>query len=155
MDPKKPLLSGTAALIVGLIGIIAAAVSPIIPAPWGALVGILGFLAAVLAGNAAVPPTVTAGKPILQGALLALAGSLEAVLHQFYALIPAGWPQSLAMGLAALLAWLTGKALPALGSPPPAALAAAEAAGGQAVGEVAGMSKAEVVNALAKGPPVP
>lgn len=154
MDLKKAPLSGTAALIVGTVCGLATAASAFIPQPWGGLVTILGFIGCVLAGSAATPPMITAGKPVLQGTFLAIAGSLEGVLHQFYSLIPAGWPQSLALGVAALLAWLTGHALPALGSPSPAALVVAQEAGAAAVAQVAGLSKAEVVTALENAPPL-
>lgn len=154
MDTTKPLLSGTAALIIGTICGLATAASAFIPSPWGTLVAIIGFIGCVLAGTSAKPPSVTAGKPVLQGALLTIAGSLEGVLHQFYAMIPPGWPQSLALGLAAILAWLTGHALPALGSPSPAALVVAQEAGAAAVAQVTGLSKAEVVVALENAPPL-
>jgi NaMN:DMB phosphoribosyltransferase len=123
MDTSKPLLSGLAATILGTVGTLAAAVSPVVPAPWGALVGIVGFLLAALAGLAVAAPKVTEGRPILQGVALAAAAMVLSALERFYDVIPVGWPQSVALASAALLAVLTGKALPALGSRlPPAAL---------------------------------
>lgn len=116
MDTSKPLLSGTAALIVGTIGGIALAASAFVPAPWGTLVGLLGFIACVVAGTAAPTPKVVEGKPILQGGALTAAIGVGEVLHQFYGSLPAGWPQGLALGGAGLLAWLTGRALPPLGA---------------------------------------
>lgn len=117
MDTSKPLLSGLAATIVGTLGTLAAAASPVVPAPWGALVGIVGFLAAALAGLSVAAPKVTEGRPLLQGVALTIATGALSLLVQFYSVIPAGWPQSVALGVAALLAWLTGRALPALGTP--------------------------------------
>lgn len=129
MDTTKPLLTGKAAFIVGTIGGLAAAAGALIPAPWGTLVMVLGFTACVVAGVAAPPPKVTEGKPILQGAALTAAVGLVEPLHMLYGMLPAGWPQGLGMGVLGLLAWLTGRALPALSSKPvPAANVEAKAA---------------------------
>lgn len=117
MDTTKPLLSGLAATIVGTIGTLLAAASPVLPAPWATVAGIVGFLMAALAGLSVAAPKVTEGKPVLQGVALTIATGALSMLVQFYAAIPVGWPQSIALGLAALLAWLTGAALPALGTP--------------------------------------
>jgi hypothetical protein len=119
MDTTKPLLSGLAATILGTVGTLAAAVSPVVPAPWGALVGIVGFLLAALAGLTVAAPKVTEGRPVLQGVALTVATGALSVLVQFYPVVPAGWPQSVALGVGALLAWLTGHALPALGATSP------------------------------------
>lgn len=153
MDTTKPLLSGTVATILGTVGTLAAGASALIPAPWGALVAVVGFLLAALAGLAVAPPAITEGKPVLQGAALAVATTLLGLLTQFYAMVPVGWPQSIALAVAALLAWLTGKALPKLGTPSPAQLAAATQAGDAAAGAV--VTKADAVAALEKGPPAP
>jgi hypothetical protein len=112
MDTSKPLVSGTAAVVVGTIGGVAAAVSPMIPAPWGTLVMVLGFVAAVVAGVAAPLPKFAAGKPLLQGGALTVAVGAAGLVEQFYTALPPGWPQSLALGAGALLAWLTGRAAP-------------------------------------------
>lgn len=112
MDTSKPLLSGTAALVVGTIGGVAAAASAFIPAPWGTLVMVLGFVACVVAGVAAPLPKFAAGKPLLQGGALTVALGAAGLVEQFYTALPAGWPQSLALGAGALLAWLTGRAAP-------------------------------------------
>lgn len=151
IDTTKPLLSGTAALIVGTIGTIAAGASIMVPAPWGTLVAVLGFLAAAIAGLSAPAPKVTEGRPVLQGAALTVATTVLTLLGQFYAMVPPGWPQSIALSVAALLAWLTGKALPALGTPSPAQLAAASSAGDAAAAAVD--SKPGAVSVLEKGPP--
>lgn len=153
LDTTKPLLSGTAAAIVGTIGTIAAGASILVPAPWGTLVAVLGFLAAAIAGLSAPAPKVTEGRPVLQGTALAVATTVLTLLVQFYAMVPPGWPQSIALSVAALLAWLTGKALPALGAPSQAQLAAAVAAGDAASAVVD--TKAEALSALEKGPPAP
>lgn len=150
IDPKRPLLSGTAALIVGTLGTVAAGASILVPAPWGTLVAILGFLAAAIAGYSVAPPKVVEGKPLLQGVALTVAMSAEALLHQFFALVPAGWPQSIALSVAALLAWLTGHALPQLGAPSVAVVEAAEAKGAEAAAAID--TKAAAVSALEKGP---
>lgn len=114
----RPLLSGIAATIVGALGIALAAASPFFPDPWSVFVGIVGFIAAALAGLAARPPSVVASSPILQGAAFSLASGALTLLVQFYSVVPAGWPQSVAVGVAALLCRLTGQALPQLGSAP-------------------------------------
>ncbi len=112
MDTSKPLLSGTAALVVGTIGGVAAAASAFVPAPWGTLVMVLGFIACVVAGVAAPLPKFAAGKPLLQGGALTVALGATGLVEQFYTSLPPGWPQSLALGAGALLAWLTGRAAP-------------------------------------------
>ena len=150
MDTTKPLLSGTVAVILGTIGTLAAGASALIPAPWGTLVAVVGFLLAALAGLAVAPPAVTEGKPVLQGAALAVATTALSLLSQFYAMVPVGWPQSIALAVAALLAWLTGKALPKLGTPSQAQLAAATQAGDAAAGAV--VTKADAVTELEKKP---
>lgn len=150
--PAAPLaapLSGKAALIVGTIGGLIAAASPFIPAPWSMPVAILGFLAASLAGLGAAAPKVAEGKPVLQGGLLSAATVAMTLLVQFFAMIPQGWPQSVALGLAAILAWLTGHALPHLGSPSTAQLEEAKAVGEAAAAGV--LTKAEAI-AVLKGP---
>jgi hypothetical protein len=147
--PAAPLpapLSGKAALIVGAIGGLIAAVSPFLPAPWSMPVTIVGFLAASLAGLGAAAPKVAEGKPVLQGGLLTVATTALTLEVQFFGAIPQGWPQSIALGLGALLAWLTGHALPHLGSPSTAQLEAAQAAGDAASAAVA--TKADAVAAL-------
>lgn len=150
IDTTKPLLSGTAAAIVGTIGTLAAGASIVVPAPWGTLVAVLGFLAAAIAGLSAPAPKITEGRPVLQGAALTIATTVLTLLVQFYAMVPPGWPQSIALSVAALLAWLTGKAMPALGAPSQAQLAAASAAGEAAAGAVD--TKAEAASTLEKGP---
>lgn len=149
MDPKKPLLSGLAATIVGTIGTIAAGASIFLPPPWSLVVAIAGFLCATLAGLAVKAPTVTEGKPVLQGAALAIATTGFGLLSQFYTLIPEGWPQGIALAVAALLAWLTGKALPPLGASS-ATVAAAVTAGATASAAVD--DKAAAVATLTDGP---
>ena len=144
----KPILSGTAAAIVGTIGGLALAASAFVPAPWGTLVGLVGFIACVVAGVAASPPKVVEGKPILQGGALTAALALGETLHQFYGSLPAGWPQGLALGGAGLLAWLTGRALPPLTSSQGGAAGVLPEASG-----VATLEDAAAV--LAKGPPAP
>lgn len=140
----KPILSGTAALIVGTLGGLALAASVAVPAPWGTLVGLLGFIACVVAGVAAPTPRIVEGKPILQGGALTAAIGLGEVLHQFYGSLPTGWPQGLALGGAGLLAWLTGRALP------PLSASQGGAAGPSPVGSVETLDDAAKV--LSKGP---
>lgn len=119
MDTIKPLLSGVAATIVGTIGTVLSATSVALPAPWAFVVMLIGFVCATLAGFSARPPQVVEGSPKLQGAALVIATTLGGVLAQFYAIIPPGWPQSLALAGGALLGWLTGHALPMLGATSP------------------------------------
>jgi hypothetical protein len=116
MDFTRPLLSGVAATIVGTIGLALAAISIAIPQPWGFFVGLVGFLASGLAGMASRPPEVVEGSPKLQGAALAIATTLGGLLVQYWPVVPVGWPQGFAMAAAALISWLTGHALPQLGS---------------------------------------
>lgn len=160
MADSKPLaapLSGPASIIVGTIGGIALASAAFIPAPWNGIVGWVGFIAAILAGMAAHPPEPFVGKPVLQGVALTVASTAMGLLSQFYLVIPAGWPQSVALGVAGILAWLTGKSLPALGAVSPTAeqVAAADA-GTTAAAAVDTKSKAlDVLANGAKGPPAP
>lgn len=141
-------ITGTAALVVGTIGGIIAAASPFVPAPWSLPVAVLGFLAASLAGISAATPKVAEGKPVLQGSALAVVTTVLTLLVQFFPMIPAGWPQSIALGAGALLAWLTGHALPPLGSPSKTQLEAAVVAGEVAAEKVA--TKADAVAVLEK-----
>lgn len=116
MDFTKPFLSGVAATIVGTFGLALAAISIAIPQPWGFWVGLVGFAASLISGMSARPPQMVEGAPKLQGTALVLAGSIGGLLVQYWPMIPVGWPQGLAMALAAVISWLTGKVLPQLGS---------------------------------------
>lgn len=131
MDTSKPLLSGTAALVVGTIGGLAATASAFVPAPWSALVMVLGFVACVVAGVASPMPRFAAGKPMLQGAALAGALGVSGLVEQLYTSLPAGWPQGLALGVAGLLAFLTGKAAPGPVTAGPTPLEVGAAAGAE------------------------
>lgn len=119
MDTTKPLLSGLAATIVGTIGLLAVTAAPTLPASWPFVVGLVGFIVCVLAGFSARPPAFVEGSPKLQGAALSIAVAVGGFLVQFWPMIPAGWPQSIAAGLGALIGWLTGKAIPMAGAPSP------------------------------------
>lgn len=141
----KPILSGKAALIVGAVGTVLAGAAVFIPAPWGTLAAILGFAAAGLAGLAAPAPRVTEGRPILQGGALTAATAVGGLLASFYGSIPPAW-QPVALSVAALVAWLTGKALPALGTPRPEVIAAGDAASAEVT------DKAKAVEVLRGGP---
>ena len=129
MDTSKPLLSGTAAIVVGTIGGLAATASVFVPAPWGSLVMVLGFVACVVAGVASPMPKFAAGKPLLQGSALVGALAVSGLVEQLYTVLPAGWPQGLALGVAGLLAFLTGKAAPGPVSGGPTPVEAGVAAG--------------------------
>ena len=113
---STPPLTGRVATVVGAIGTALASVSPALPAPWATPVAILGFLAASLAGLSLPPPSVTDGKPLLQGTLLAAATGAVGLLQTYLNVIPTGWPQSMALGIGAALAFLTGGAMPHLGA---------------------------------------
>jgi hypothetical protein len=152
----KPLFSPTVAAVFAAIGAGVAAVSAVVPAPWGTIVGIVGFLAAGLGGASVAAPSITEGKPLLQGAALTVGTSALALLAQFYAVIPTGWPQSVAMALGALMAWATGKAMPALGAPSPAVLEAAKTDGEAAAAAVASKKAAlDAINSAKPTPPLP
>lgn len=110
----KALLTGQAALVVGGIATLAGVVSPAIPMPWGAVVGLVAFVAALLAGVSAPVPKFAAGKPLVQGALLTGAVTTLGVVEQVLPSLPAGVPQSAAMGAATLFALLAGRASPTL-----------------------------------------
>lgn len=149
MDFTKPLLSGRAAAIVASVGGLLAMSAAFIPAPWGTLAAIVGFLLSGLAGLAGAAPRVTEGKPILQGGALVAGTTLLGVLVEFFGALPHGWPQGIALSVAALLAWLTGKALPPLGAPSPATVQALQ--DGAAAAAVID-SKAEAIRSLERGP---
>ena len=138
MDTTKPLLSGLAATIVGTIGTLVVTLSVALPAPWAFFAGLAGFIACVLAGFAARPPAFVEGSAKLQGAALSIALAVAGFLTQFWPMIPAGWPQSLAAGLGALIGWLTGKAIPMAGAPSPQPLLSAS---GFAVGGTRGAAE--------------
>lgn len=105
-------LSGRVALIVGSIGGLAVLASPFIPSPWSFVVGLVGFIACALAGFSVKPPAVVEGRPVLQGGALAAAITAMEVIPKFWEMVPHGWPQSVALGVASLLAFLTGRVLP-------------------------------------------
>lgn len=112
MDASKPLLTGRAAFLVGTVGGLAATFSPALPEPWRNLVLVLGYVACVVAGVASPLPSFAAGKPLLQGAALTAAVGAAGLVEQFHTVLPAGWPQGLALGAGGLLAFLTGRAAP-------------------------------------------
>jgi hypothetical protein len=113
----KPILSGTASTVVGAIAVGVSALVGVLPAPWGGLAGVVGVILATLAGVAAPASGVTDGKPVLQGTALTIALALAAGLESMWGAIPDGWPQSVALSVMAIAAWLTGKSMPALGNP--------------------------------------
>jgi hypothetical protein len=116
MDTSKPLFSGTIAVVLGTVGVMMLLAAPVIPSPWGLLLGVAGFVIASLAGHAATPPSWAAGSPILQGTALAIGKAVYSVIAVVAVALPAGWPQSLAFGAVGLLALLVGYASPQLGS---------------------------------------
>lgn len=142
METTKAPLSGTASVIVGTVGGLLIAASPMIPAPWGALAGLVGFIAAGLAGASAAAPKLTDGKPMVQGTVLTVITSLLGLFHQFYPLIPAGWIQSVALGVAGIFAWLAGKSIAPLGTPSASKLAEVKKAGEEAAGNVVSLEDA-------------
>jgi hypothetical protein len=114
--PDSPI-PPQARVAIGGLGLALAAGSVAVPAPWGVPVAALGALAAALAGFSAPSPAVVEGKPLLQGGALAAAGSAALVLQMSWAVIPAGWPQSVALAALTLLCWATGKVLPQVKGP--------------------------------------
>ena len=148
-DPvtAKPLLTGLAANIVGALGVAIVAAAAVLPAPWSSVAGVVGFLCASLAGLSSPPPNFAEGKPVLQGTLLTVVGTALALLVQFYAVIPAPF-QPIALAVAAALALVTGKAMPALGSPSHAQLIKAETAGAVAVAQAVTDNKTAKLDAL-------
>ena len=110
-----------------------------LPARWGALMGVLGsalagasaalpwpeattpvawagFILAGLGGLAGQPPAFAEGKPLVQGVWLTVCSTGLLAFQQFQGQVPAGWPQSLALFGAGLLAWAGGMPLPHLGA---------------------------------------
>lgn len=114
----KPILSGLALKIVAVVGAGVAAAATQLPDPWKTPVAIAGCILSALSGLAAPSPEVTAGKPILQGTLATSAATVAAVIQNYMTTLPPTW-QALAGGILALLAYLTGSALPQLGSTHP------------------------------------
>lgn len=145
--PAKPLLTGLAANIVGALGVAIVAAAAVLPVPWSSVAGVVGFLCASLAGLSSPPPNFAEGKPVLQGTLLTVVGTALALLVQFYGVIPAPF-QPIALAVAAALALMTGKAMPALGSPSHATLVKAETAGAVAVANAATDAKTAKLDAL-------
>lgn len=99
----------------------ALAAAAFVPPPWGTLVGVVGFLCAALAGLAAPPPKFAEGKPLLQGTAFTIATSVLALAQQAWPFIPPAF-QPVALAVVGLVAWLTGRSMPALGTaavPPP------------------------------------
>jgi hypothetical protein len=144
-----PSIPPVVAHVLSVLGVAVAALAPVLPANLQAPVAIVAMTLASLGGGALTPPALTAGSPKLQGALLTFAGTVLGVLTQFYAMIPAGLFQSLALTAVALLCYLTGRAMPALGSPSHDQLAAATAAGASASAAVT--DKASAVAELKGG----
>lgn len=119
VDITSPtLFTGRVAVFVGLLGVALLALAPLpaIPAPWGLVVGVVGFTLASLAGASAKAFTWTAGAPILAGAALGIATSTESALALLIQMVPPGWLQNLLAGVIGLLAILAGKASPQLGA---------------------------------------
>lgn len=119
---SEPVIPAPARAAVGGLGVALSAASVALPAAYQLPAAAVGFLLASLAGFTAPVPQAVAGKPILQGGALVLAGTLGGMLSESWAAIPEGWPQSAALTALALLGWATGKALPAPSKAPPAAL---------------------------------
>jgi hypothetical protein len=115
-DPSPSPLPARAAIIVGALGVAASSIAPALPEVWAPVVAIVGFLAAALAGLGVAPPKIAEGRPILQGAAFSTAVAVGAAVQQIYPSIPMGWPQSMAAGAVALVAFLTGAAMPHLGA---------------------------------------
>lgn len=148
-DPvtTKPLLTGTAGLIVGTVGMALAALSALLPQPWVYVAGIVAMLLCGLAGVASPTPTWAEGKPVLQGSLATAASALLGLLVTFAPSLP---PQFLpiAAAVGGLLAFLIGKPMPALGSPSHEKLVKAETAGAVAVANAATEGKVDKLETL-------
>lgn len=148
-------LTGKASFIVGTVAGLLLTASAFVPSPWGLVVGWIGFIGCVLAGLVVKPPQAIAGRPLIQGGALTVVTGALGVLVQFYPLIPAGWPQGLAFGVAGILSWLAGVSLPALGHAPTAEQQA-QALDAGAVASAAVDTKEKALDVLsngAKGPP--
>lgn len=115
--PYPSPLPGRWAAVVGALGATLAGLAPALPWPDAMVpVAVLGFLLASLGGLAVAPPPITEGRPLVQGTALAVATGGVAAVTQLYPGIPDGWPKSLALAGAAILAWASGSALPHLGA---------------------------------------
>jgi len=108
----KPLVSGTLAAVAGLVATVGAIAAPLIPAPWGGLVGAAALVAGLLAGIPLSTPKWAEGKPLVPVTLVPTLATAGAGLASLVPSLPPGYVQSGGLALAALLLALAGKTLP-------------------------------------------
>jgi hypothetical protein len=108
----KPLVSGALAAVAGLVATLGAIAAPLIPAPWGGLVGAAALVAGLLAGIPLATPKWAEGKPLVPVTLVPTLATAGAGLASLVPSLPVGYLQSGGLALAALLLALAGKALP-------------------------------------------
>jgi hypothetical protein len=94
---------------IGAVSAVAVAASNVIPQPWGKIVEILGFIFSAIAGLGGSVPKMTANKPIVQGAAVAVAGTTAAGLAAASEALPDGPVKTAVQGGALLGFWLAGK----------------------------------------------
>lgn len=103
------------AAVLGVVSVVATAAAAIVPQPFGAIVGILGFCGAALSGLSLPGLSWASQKPIVGPAAVTAIGSVAGVGEALaQTLPPNSWQQALAYGGAAVAAWLAGKAAPQL-----------------------------------------
>lgn len=104
------------AAILGTLAGLAVPASALLPPPFNGVVMIVGFILAAVAGVALPTPTWAEGKPLLQGTLLTVAGSVVPILAAVANGLPTGPLQTGAYALALAAALAAGKVAPQLGS---------------------------------------
>lgn len=105
-------------LALGLVSAAAGALALVVPPPFGGALGIAAFIAASLVGGVAAPPQWVAGRPVVQGGAVAVAGGAAVALQSVAAAVPESSPWWLRLGTqvgAMAAAWLAGRAAPQLG----------------------------------------
>jgi hypothetical protein len=115
--PEEAPAKGLPAWLTGLLGLLAAGAvmgGTMLPAPWGLLVQVAGWVLGYVVGAAQPTPTWADGKPVVQGPFQAvLAGAVPVLAAAGSGL--SGWFQVAVHALALVCAALAGVAAPQLG----------------------------------------
>jgi hypothetical protein len=107
----QPLVSGVLAAVAGVVAVALPLAAPFLPPPFSGLAVVLAFVAAFLAGVPVKPPALVASKPVVGQALVPALGGLVPVLAQVSQSLT-GTAQAVVYGVALLVAWLAGVAMP-------------------------------------------